>query len=69
MERRQIIWHLFHQINQIFRPNEEAETNSKYPISQKKLGKGDWARSTRKTVLRWDLDTIAHLLRLQTRRK
>ena len=30
--------HLFHQINRVFRPNKEADTNRKYPISLKNLG-------------------------------
>ena len=67
MERRQMLRHLFHQIDPVFRPIKEAETYRKYPISLKKLGKVDGAWSTRKKVLRWDLDTIAHLLRLSLR--
>ena len=33
------------------------------------MGKGDGAWSTRKKVLGWDLDTIAHLLHLPPRRQ
>ena len=66
---RQNIWHLFHQIDLVFRPNEEAVFDRKYPISQNKLGQGDGSRSTLKTVLGWDLDTISHLIRLPPRRQ
>ena len=63
-ERCQILWHLFHQINRVFFPNKEADTDRKDPISQKKLGQGYGAQSTIKTFLGWDLVMIAHLLRL-----
>ena len=53
----------------MFCPNEEADTNHKYPTHLKKLGQGDGACSTWKTVLGWDLDTISHLLRLPPRRQ
>ena len=68
-ERCQIIRHLFHQIDRIFCPNKEADTNRNYPISLKKLGQGDGAWSARKTVLGWDLDTISHLLHLPPRQQ
>ena len=61
--------HLFHQIEPVFCPNKEADTNPKYPISQKNLGKGDETRSTQKTIIWWDLDTISNLLRLPPRRQ
>ena len=61
--------HLFHKINWVFHPNKEADTNRKTPISLNKLGQGYGARSTRKTFLGWDLDTIAHLLRLPPRQQ
>ena len=66
-ERRQMLWHLFHQINRVFRPNKEADTNRKDPISLKNMGQGDGSWSTQKTFLRWDLDTIYNLLRLTPR--
>ena len=69
MERRQIIWHLFHHINRVFRPNKESDTYRKDSISQKKLGQGDGARSTRKKVLGWDLNMFSHLLRLPPRQQ
>ena len=61
--------HIFHQIYWVFCPNKEADTNRKTPISLKKLGQRYCACSTRKTFLGWDLDTIAHLLRLPPRRQ
>ena len=68
-ESCQILQHLFQQTERVFHLNEEGDTNKKYPISLKKLGKGDEAWSTRKTVLGWDLDTIDHLLCLPPTRK
>ena len=65
----QILSHLFHQIDRVFCPNKEAGYNRKYPISLKKLGQGDGAWSTRKTVLGWDLDTTAHLIRIPPTRQ
>ena len=63
-----MICHLFNQIDRVFRPNEEADTNRKEAISLKKMGQGDGEWSTRITVLGWDLETIAHLLYLPPRR-
>ena len=40
-DRCQILWHLFNQIDRVFRPNKDADTDRKYPISLKKLGKVD----------------------------
>ena len=59
--------HLFHQIDRVLRPNEEAGINRKYPISLKNLGQVDGEWSTRKAVIGWDLVTISHLLRLPLR--
>ena len=67
-ERRQFLCRLFHQIDRVFRPNEESDTNRKDPISRNKLGQEDGAWSTRNTVLGWDINTISHLLRLPPRR-
>ena len=53
----------------MLRPNEEADTNHKDPISLKNLGQGDGAWYTRKTILRWDLDIILHLIRLPPRQQ
>ena len=61
--------HLFHLIDQVLRPKKEANTNIKYPISLNNLGQGDGTWSTRNKVIRWDLDTIAHLFRLPSRRQ
>ena len=68
-ERRQMLGRLLHKIEIVFRPNKEADTNQKYHISRKKLGQGNGSGSTRKTVLGWDMDKIAHLLCLQPRRQ
>ena len=68
-ERRQMLRHFFHQIDRVFRPKEKAETNCKYPIFLKKLGKGHGEWSTRKTVIGWYLYTISHLLRLPPRQQ
>ena len=46
-----MLWHLFHQIDRVFRPNKEVETNCKDPIYRKNLGQGDGAWSTQKIVL------------------
>ena len=61
-ERHLMIWNLFNQIYKVFRPNEATDTDRKEPISLKKLGQGGWAWSTQKTVLGWNLDTVAQLL-------
>ena len=68
-ERRQFLCHLFHQIDRVFLPNDESDTNRKDPISQNKLGQEYGAWSTRNKVLGWDINTIAHLLRLLPRRQ
>ena len=64
-----MIYHLFNQIERVFRPNEEADTNRKEVIFLKKLVQGDGEWSTRITVLGCDLETIAHLLYLPPRRQ
>ena len=68
-ERRQMLRHLFHKIDRGFYANEEADTNRKYPISLNNLVQGYGAWSTHKMVLRWDLYTISHLLRLSPRQQ
>ena len=35
-----MLWHLFHQIYQVFHHNEEVDNDSKDPISLKKVGQG-----------------------------
>ena len=42
-ERCQMLRHLFHQIDWVFCPNEEAYINRKDPISLKELGQEDGA--------------------------
>ena len=50
-ERRQLLWRIFHKIYRLFLPNKETDTDSKEPISLKKVGQVDGAWSTQKTVL------------------
>ena len=38
-ERRQMLRHLFHQINRVFRPNEEADMERKDPSTWRNWGK------------------------------
>ena len=38
MERRQFLCHFFHQIDRVFCPDKESDTNRKDPIYQNKLG-------------------------------
>ena len=64
-----MLWHLFSQIKKVSRPNESSKTDRKEPISLKKLGKGDGAWSTKKTVLGWNLDNDTQLLRLPPNRQ
>ena len=45
-ERCQMLRHLFHQIECVFRPNKEADINRKDPISHNKLVQVDGAWST-----------------------
>ena len=42
-QMRQMLLHFFPQIDRVFCPNEEADTNRKYPISLNKMGQGDGA--------------------------
>ena len=60
---------LFYKVDRVFRPNDEADTNRKYPISQNNLGQGDGAWSTIKTVRGWDLNMISYLLRFPPRQQ
>ena len=59
-----MLQHLLHQIDRVFLPNKEADTNRKDPISLNNLGQGDGAWSTWKMVLGWNLDMIDYMLRL-----
>ena len=59
-----MIWHLFNNIDRVFRPNKAKYTDSKEPILLKKIGQVDGAWSTQKTVMGWNLDTVTHLIHL-----
>jgi hypothetical protein len=53
----------------VLRPRDETDRPSrKDPVSIKKLKQGDACWSTRKTILGWDLDTVAGTLSLPTHR-
>ena len=47
----QMLWHLFSQIDKVFRPNNATDTDSKELISLKKVGQGGGACSTQKKVI------------------
>ena len=64
-----MLCHLFHHIDRFIRSKKDVDTDRKDSISKKKLGQGYGAWSTRNTFLGWDLDTIAHLLRLTPRQQ
>jgi hypothetical protein len=48
---------LLHSIDEVFRPNDEADGVRAEPVSLKKLDKGDASWKTRQTILGWDVDT------------
>ena len=62
VEQKQILRHLFHTIYRIFWPNSPVGVHRKYPISLKKLQKGDSSWYTQKDMLRWYTKKVAHLL-------
>ena len=59
----------FHNIDKVFRPNDEFDTSRKQPISQSKLGKGDDFWSTQKVMLGWLIDTVACTISLPPHRQ
>ena len=60
---------LFHAVDEIFRPNDKADSSLRRdPISIKKLLKGDGAWETVKVILGWLLDTVAGTLQLPEHR-
>ena len=50
-EQQQMLRHLFRSMDTVFRPNTDTNGLLKEPIYNKKLGQGDSAWSTTKTVL------------------
>ena len=61
--------HLFHAIDEIFRPNNKDNIEREEPTILKKLRKGDAAWSTQKVVLGWAIDTVKQFLTLPADRK
>ena len=59
-----VLMHLYQTIESILHPNGPADANCKDPISLKKLRKWEAAWLTWKTILGWDLNIYAHLIRL-----
>ena len=56
--------HVFHTIDELFRPNNKDDIAREEPISLKKLRKGDAAWITQKVVLGWAVDTLKQFLSL-----
>ena len=61
--------HLFHNIDELFCPNNKDDIAREEPISIKKLRKGDAAWSTNKVILGWAIDTAKQVLTLPEDRK
>lgn len=59
---------VLHTIDQVFRPNDAHDMRRAEPISRTKLDKGDGAWSTSKTILGWDIDTVAQTVTLPSHR-
>ena len=58
-------WLAMHNINCIFQPNMPPNhVDHKQPISVSKLGKGDAAGATTKTILSWDVNTCCNTIEL-----
>ena len=64
-----MLCHLFWIINTFFQTNISRDRLLKEPISTKKLGQGDAAWLTKKTVMGWEINTKEHHLRLTLKRK
>ena len=63
------IRHIFHNIDQVFRPLDPTDPPARTePISTTKLLKGDGNLCTRKVILGWILDTTTYTLELTERR-
>ena len=65
----QMTRHLFHTINDIFRPNNKDNIEQEEPISLKKIRKVDAAWSTQKVILGWAINTVKQVLTLPAYRK
>ena len=64
MESPQMTRHLFHAIDELFRPNNKYDITREEPISLKNIRKGDAAWSTQKVVLGWVINTVNQVLTL-----
>ena len=69
-DRSRVTRSLLHSMDKVFRPLEPSDpSDRKEPISIKKLQKGEAHWSTRKTILGWDIDTVAGTISLPTHRR
>ena len=59
----------YHNIDKVFRANDEDDIGRRPPISQSKLGKGDDFWSTQKVMLGWLIDTVACTISLPLHRQ
>lgn len=67
--QRRVLRAALHSIDSVLRPLATDDRPSrKEPVSVKKLRQGDACWSTRKTILGWDLDTVAGTLHLPPHR-
>jgi Reverse transcriptase (RNA-dependent DNA polymerase). len=60
--------HLLHQVDKVFRPNDQEDTIRAEPVSLKKLDKGDASWKTQHTILGWEVDTLAKTIALPPHR-
>ena len=61
--------HTYHNIDRVFRPNDEADHDRKDPISVKKLKRGDDSWATEKVILGWLINTASKTISLPPHRK
>ncbi|KAI2507850.1 hypothetical protein MHU86_6630 [Fragilaria crotonensis] len=67
--RRRVMRAALHAIDHVLRPLAPSDRGSrKEPVSIKKLRQGDASWATQKTILGWDLDTVAGTLNLPPHR-
>jgi Reverse transcriptase (RNA-dependent DNA polymerase). len=60
--------HLLHQVDKVFRPNDQEDTVRAEPVSLKKLDRGDASWKTQHTILGWEVDTLAKTIALPAHR-
>lgn len=67
--RRRVKEVLLHALDDVFRPLDPSDNpNRQEPASLKKMSKGDAAWTTTKTILGWQVDTLAHTIALPPHR-